>query len=409
MSTTSPISKLAQGTLPDELREPLEQLLAQGLGEMSLRQLLGMTLSGLAAAERSAYLEKSPTDKGNGSYDRSLGIGSLSVPIEVPRTRSGWFRPTLLPAAYQRVYPNEMQQLLLALLCSSRSVNAAKAALKKLGLPCSEDDLEAVASEYVEQFALLNSRPLDPDLIALFVDAKYVEVKDSEHIRPTTIYLAVGLTRSGHKRVLACMVRPGRENLEDWKRLLRSLLERGLRRLLILIQDDFPGLLGVTKGLFAQSDIQLCIVHMQRNAKNHLSKADVAEFQQRLRMIKASYCAERAANDFEELCLRFESSAPAFIAELRKKRDHYLRFLDYPQPLRRTFSTTNAVEAVNGQLERLRLNNGGYFHSEPNLQLKLGIATRFLEDGKWRTPAAAVRDVLAQLNAMFERRFEAQT
>jgi transposase-like protein len=200
MTTTSPISKLAQGTLPDELREPLEQLLAQGLGEISIRQLLGMTLSGLAAAERSAYLHSSPTDKGNGSYDRSVAIGSIAVPIEVPRTRSGMFRPSLLPAAYQRAYPDEMQQLLLALLCSSRSVNAAKAALRKLGLPCSEDDLDAVAGEYVEEFALRNSRPLDPDLIALFIDGKYVEVKDGDHIRPVTIYLAVGLMRSGHKR-----------------------------------------------------------------------------------------------------------------------------------------------------------------------------------------------------------------
>jgi transposase-like protein len=98
---------------------------------------------------------------------------------------------------------------------------------------------------------------------------------------------------------------------------------------------------------------------------------------------------------------------PTRIAELRKKRDHYLPFLDYPLPLRRAFSTTNAVEAVNGQLERLRLNNGGYFQSESNLQLKLGIATRFLQDGKWRSPAAAVREVLPQLNAIFERRFEA--
>lgn len=48
MSATGPISKLAQGPLPDELREPLEQLLAQGLDDLSLRQLLGMTLSGLA-------------------------------------------------------------------------------------------------------------------------------------------------------------------------------------------------------------------------------------------------------------------------------------------------------------------------------------------------------------------------
>ena len=36
----------------------------------------------------------------------------------------------------------------------------------------------------------------------------------------------------------------------------------------------------------------------------------------------------------------------------------------------------NAVEAVNGQLESMRRNNGGYFHSEAVLLLKLGITSR---------------------------------
>ena len=43
---------------------------------------------------------------------------------------------------------------------------------------------------------------------------------------------------------------------------------------------------------------------------------------------------------------------------------HYLAFLDYPDAIRRSLSTTNTVEAVNGQLERLRRNSGGYFQSD---------------------------------------------
>src|SRR5262249_4258382 len=45
-------------------------------------------------------------------------------------------------------------------------------------------------------------------------------------------------------------VSPGRENLEDWKRILRGLIERGLRRVMIVIHDDFSGLLPVTRSLF---------------------------------------------------------------------------------------------------------------------------------------------------------------
>ena len=46
------------------------------------------------------------------------------------------------------------------------------------------------------------------------------------------------------------------------------------------------------------------------------------------------------------------------MAELRKKRDHYLAFLKYPDAIRRSLSTTNTVEAVNGQLEIIRRNSG---------------------------------------------------
>jgi len=42
--------------------------------------------------------------------------------------------------------------------------------------------------------------------------------------------------------------------------------------------------------------------------------------------------------------------------------------------VRRSFSTTNLVEAVNGQLEIMRRNSGGYFQSEDALKLKLGMA-----------------------------------
>jgi transposase-like protein len=81
-------------------------------------------------------------------------------------------------------------------------------------------------------------------------------------------------------------------------------------------------------------------------------------------------------------------------------------FLRYPEALRRSFSTTNAVEAVNGQLEIMRRNNGGYFHGADNLKAKLGITLDRLENGRWRRGAAAAYNALPQLNVMFVARFE---
>jgi transposase-like protein len=294
----------------------------------------------------------------------------------------------------------------LGLLSSSRSINAAKDALRKMGLSHSEQDLERVAASMTEELELRNSRPLDPDILAVFVDGKYIELREGDKLRSACIYVVVGLGCDGKKKILSCIAKSGRENLEDWKSVLRGLIERGLRRVMIFIQDDFSGLMPISQGFFPNTDIQLCAVHMQRNAKTHLSKIDNTEFQQRWRAIKSSWDIEVGNRQFEELCDRFAKTYPTWVAELRKKREHYLAFLKYPEYMRKSFSTTNAVEAINGQLEIMRRNSGGYFHSEETLKFKLGFAIASLENGVWRSVARTYAAALPQLNAMFQSRFE---
>jgi len=276
-----------------------------------------------------------------------------------------------------------------------------------MGLSGSEQDLERVATSLMDEIELRNSRPVDPDQLAIFIDGKYIELREGDKLRAACIYLVVGYGLDGKKRILSCVVKPGRESLEGWKAVLRALIERGLRRLMILVHDDFSGLLPISKSLFPNADIQLCTVHMQRNARTHLSKSDAIEFQQRWTSIKACWDTNVANHQFEQLCDRFAKSYPTWIPELRKKREHYLVFLKYPEPIRKYFATTNLVEAVNGQLEIMRRNSGGYFHSEDTLKLKLGLAMSSLENGRWFSVNRPDILVLPQLNAMFQARFEA--
>jgi len=403
---TDPKPSLSPKPSPESLPADVQQALASGIGDFSLRELLSMLLSGVGLAERQAYLERMAHDQPNGFYDRSLQLGTIPLEVRVPRTRTGDFRPATLPAPYLRGYPEETQTLLLGLLASARSLHAAQEALRKMGLSSSEQELERVATGLIEELELRNTRPIDPDLLAVFLDAKYVEFRDGDRLRSAAIYVVLGLRRDGRKQVLTCLPRPGRENLEDWKLVLRGLLERGLRRVLILVHDDFSGLLPITQSLFPTSDIQLCAVHLQRNAKTHLHKNDASEFQQRWRAIKSSWNPEVAQQQFEQLCDRFAKTYPSFIAEVRKKRPHYLAFVSYPESIRRSFSTTNAVEAVNGQLEILRRNSGGYFQSEDSLKLKLGLVVCALEQQRWRSPGRSFANALSQLKTMFQARFE---
>src|SRR5438552_5425909 len=206
---------------PSNRKTELAELLESGIGDVSLRELLGMLISSVGASERKAYLSRESQDKANGFYDRNLQVGTIPIDIQVPRTRSGQFRPASLPAAYQRGYNDETQSLLLGLLASGRSVNAVKEALGKMGLSSAKQDLEAIATGLIEELELHNSRPLDPDLVALFVDGKYVELRDGDKLGPACIYLVAGLGRDGKKRVLSCGAKHALETLEAWKAVLR--------------------------------------------------------------------------------------------------------------------------------------------------------------------------------------------
>jgi transposase-like protein len=405
MATGSKKSVTQSTSIPEFAQSEIEQVLQSGLGDFSIRQLLGLLISSAGMAERKLYLEKTD-DRPNGFYDRQLEVGATPVEVRVPRTRSGEFRPSTLPARYQRGYSEETRSLLMSLLTSSRSTNAAKQALRQMGLSSSEEELDQVAAGFIEELQLRNTRSLDPDLLALFVDGKYIEWREGDKLRPATIYVAVGLGRDGKKRVLACLPQPGREHIEGWKIVFRGLCERGLRRVMLIVHDDFSGLKGFCESLFPHADVQLCTVHMQRNAKTHLSKSHSIEFQNRWRAIKSTWDFEVGNRQFEELCDYFANKYPSWIAELRKKRPHYLAFLKYPEEMRRSFSSTNLVEAINGQLEIMRRNSGGFFHSDDTLKCKLGIAVCSLENGKWNSVARRYADVLLQLNALFESRFE---
>jgi len=174
----------------------------------------------------------------------------------------------------------------------------------------------------------------------------------------------------------------------------------------MVVHDDFSGLLNLSKSLFPRADIQLCIVHMQRNVTHHLEKPDARIFLRRLKAIKASFDPESAASQFEALCDEFQPKAPTFIKAIRSKRKHYLAFLHYPDPIRKSLSTSNAVEAINGQLEIARVNSGGYFQSLTIAKAKLAITIGKLENKRWRRPPANLASALVELNLMFESRFE---
>lgn len=384
----------------------LSEVEASGLGQWTIGQLLTQLIQQAAIKERGLYLENKPSDKANGFYSRNLSVGSMPLNVFVPRVRSGEFRPEFLPNHYQRSHGEDYQQLLLSMLASSKSKNAAKESIRRMGLSYSEEQVDAIVADTLESFKLGNTKPLESDMIGLFIDAKPIDVKEGHVLKSMTIYTAIGFLISGHKRLVLCLIDEGRESLEGWKKLLRNLLDRGLRRVLMVVQDDFSGLSKLTQSLFPQSKVQLCTVHMRRNVVSHLNKEDSKIFNQRLQCIFQSFTQDQARLDFENLCQEYQEQYPTFIESLLKKKDHYLHFLEFPKKLQPTFLSTNPIEIINRTFEKIRLNNSGYFQSKDDLEFKFQLSIENLHNGSWKNPSGGTQANLDALLRIFNRHFE---
>jgi transposase-like protein len=56
------------------------------------------------------------------------------------------------------------------------------------------------------------------------------------------------------------------------------MIHRGLKKVMVVVSDDFTGLQQAVESLFPGADHQLCFVHLQRNVKRNMSKTDSKTF-----------------------------------------------------------------------------------------------------------------------------------
>jgi len=379
--------------------QELPQLLRAGLA-----QLLTATLQ----KERQFYLEGHPDDRANGyAPTRSLDIGATPVSFERPRTRQGFY-PALLPK-HQRQLPQAYQDLLQNILLGSRSFAAARRTLQAMGLSYSPEQTEQLLQQLHQEAQDFFTRPLHPDWLAVFVDAKIIDLKDEhDQVKSAVHFLVLGVGMDGKKQILSAAIFWGNEVLESWRQALIDLKNRGLTRVLLWVTDDFSGLTGLLQGLFPNSLHQLCTVHLLRNAQRHLSPGDYAAFKETWRELSATSSPESAQTKFRALLEKLRPTNKAWVEHLEKHTTQYLVFLSFPSSLRPHLRSTNLPEGINNQIENLRRNAGGHFHSKREALIKMKLLTDQLYQTKWRRPSPHIIAHLASLIHRFQQRFEAE-
>ena len=377
--------------------------------KIGIRKLLESVVELVMNQERNFFLENDEDNKANGYYERNLNTGSFKLNINVPRDRKGKFRPQILPDPYKRVNEDYID-LLMSLVSNGYSESKIDSTLKSLGLNYSKQHMDKIKKELIERLNDFKTRELPSDAFVLYIDAYHCDIKEKNKIRKASVYVVLGIDLQGNKDIFGFYTFFSSENKADWIKVFNDLIDRGLKRVMLIVSDDFPGITKAIETLFPYTDHQLCLVHLQRNVRNQMDKEDSQVFNKELKNIKEnSLDYEDGLEKLDDLCGRFKSKYPSFIKHIQSNKERYLCFLKYPENLRKHIYTTNPVESVNSMIEKVRINLGGYFQSVDILEINLLIQRDNLKNGKWKKPIPAFKGVSYEILQLFNKKFSIQT
>ena len=197
--------------------------------------------------------------------------------------------------------------------------------------------------------ALLERDLTTHDFVAVFLDGK--------SLAGEALVIAVGITLQGEK-VLLGIVQTVTENTRVLTEFLRTLVARGLRLDpgLMWIIDGGKGLRAAIRAVGGETAVvQRCQWHKRENVVSYLPQhrqpAVRAQLQAAYR--QSSYAAAHAQlHQLGQILARENPSAAASLQE-GLEETLTLHRLGLVEPLARSFATTNVLESINAQVERV--------------------------------------------------------
>ena len=231
----------------------------------------------------------------------------------------------------------------------------------------------------------LKSQPLDEvlqewrerslgEIAYLYMDALYEKVREAGQVRDAAVLVATGITPEGERQVLGVSVSLS-EHETHWKGFLKSLKDRGMNGVKLVISDDHEGLGAARRAILGSIAWQRCQFHLQQNAGAYLPKQAMRfEVAADIRSMFNAPDRKTAEEYLQAAVQKYTVSAPRLSAWLEENLFEGFTVFDFPLDHRRIIRTTNSHERINKEIRR-RTRVVGVFPNEASC-LRLVSASR---------------------------------
>ncbi len=342
------------------------ELLAEMLGFVADR-LMSIDvdqLCGAGAHERS----DARSNYRNGYRDRAWQTRAGTVDVRIPKLRKGSYFPEFLEPrrAAEKALTAVIQEAYIKGL-STRSVDDLVKAMGMTGI--SKSQVSRLCAEIDVRVNAFLSRPLEGEWPYLWLDATYLKVRRNGRIVSVAAIVAVAVNEQGRREVLGIAIMPS-EAEAFWDEFLRSLADRGLRGVKLIIADDHRGLKAAA-GKVLGATIQRCRVHFMRNALACVGKKDKAIVTAALRTSFDCDSLAAAKAQWAKLIEAFEPRHAKLAALTARAEDDVLAYKTFPESHWRQIHSTNPLERLNKEIKR-RTNVVGIFPNQAAITRLVG-------------------------------------
>jgi len=326
----------------DVLRAGLESFV-KWLMETEATALAGAPL-GVRSADRK--------DSRNGYRPRMWDTRVGTLDLLVPKLRKTGYVPSFLEPR-QRA-----EKALLAVIQEAYvhgvSTRKVENLLQGLGVvSVSKSEVSRVCEELDQQVNEFRRRRLSAEAYPyVWLDARYEKVREGVHVVSNAVVVAYAVKDTGEREVIGIDVGPS-EDEAFWSQFLRSLVERGLRGVRLVISDAHKGLKKAIREVLCGSVWQRCRVHFMRNVLASVSKKAQPVVSAMLKSIFSEpdhgAARDRVRRVLEALRKERLDRAATVIED---GIDDALAYMHFPSAHWRQIHSTNPLERLNRELAR---------------------------------------------------------
>jgi putative transposase len=345
----------------------LAELIEKGSDADLLREMMTFTVNrmmdldveGLTGA---AYGERSDarTNQRNGYRERPWHTTIGTLPIAIPKLRKGSYFPPFLEA--RRTSDKALIAVIQEAYVHGVSTRSVDELVKAMGLAgISKSQVSRLCTEIDERVKTFLTRPIEGLWPYLWIDATYVKVREGGRIISVAVIIAVGANADGRREVLGMAVGPS-EAEPFWSKFLRSLTERGLRGVKLVISDSHEGLKKAARKVLSAT-WQRCSVHFMRNALANVEPKHRGMIAAAIRTAFAQETEKEAHAEWKAVADRLRKRFPRVAAAMDEAEHDVLAYMSFHKSHWNQIRSTNPLERLNREIKR-RTNVASIFPNE---------------------------------------------